>query len=118
MSQLPSNVEVRELLPQGVHYILPQRTIGKTAGLVILLGGLLAAVFGLVWLGILTYHLIDQPKGDWSRVLNAFFLLPFLSGGSIAACFGYFLLGGHAEVKLEYDLLVAMERAGWLRWTW
>ncbi|HEY2883450.1 MAG TPA: hypothetical protein VGJ15_13475 [Pirellulales bacterium] len=118
MATLPDNVEVHELLPNGVHYVLPRRNLPKGVGTAILLGGMLAAVFSMLWIGMLGFQFFAKPNRDWFLLVHGLLALPILSGGITGTCFGYFLLRGHAEVHLQADTLQAIERAGILHWTW
>ncbi len=122
MSTLPASVLVRELLPEGVHYVLPPRTLGgdtvrrRVKGFFI--AGILGTLVCAAWGAILIWRDFASGGRIASAVMHAMEFAPFVFIGFVAIGFTSFLLWGHAEIKLHGGKLLAIERAGLLRWTW
>ena len=120
MANLPADVEVRELLPEGVHYILPPRMLGKArrwAKAALVIGGFVG-IAALAWFALSAWRMVAGGKLNIGGIVPTLFMLPITSFAFTVAAFGSFLLYGHAEILLADGTLTARERSGWLRKNW
>ncbi len=115
-AKLAPDVEVRELLPAGWHYILPRRDLGqgRWAGVIFFIIGTIMIVFGMLWLLSL---LLKENVGWVGSLATGVFAVPLLSGGMALLALGCFMLFGQSEIVLNETHMATIERAGLLRWT-
>lgn len=114
-SQLPLEIEVENLLSDGVRYVLPARKLGGLK-----LVGLALIAFGLFGMGFTVFWIIGAG-GDFDdpfQIVFAAFGIPFLIAELVPLGLGAFVLYGHSEVRVGHGQLVDVERAFPFRWSW
>lgn len=110
---LPAAVAVRELMPDGVRYELPRRSIGpwRFIGLLPLGFGAFFSLFAVAWM------MLAARGGGWFGWLFALWGLPFFFAGCAPMAMGLFILAGRCGIELRGGALRVTEHAGPFRWT-
>ena len=113
---LPPEIRVEPLLPEGVRYVFPPRSIGKFR-----LAGIFPIVFGMFFSGFAISWIWGAAQGigqaDPLGWLFALFGVPFVIGGFVPIFIGLCMLSGRSEIQVRRGKLRAIEWAGPLWWT-
>jgi hypothetical protein len=110
--QLPREIQVIDLWPASIRFVLPRRDLGrgKFIGWLLLMLGLVAMSTAVYW-ALATWGGVPWELPNFLRA-PAFFLSLATLGGLIPLWWGLAALFGHREIEIRGDSIRTFERVG------
>lgn len=111
-TNLPREIQVIDLWPASIRFVLPRRDLGKGkfVGWLLLLVGIAAMSTAIYW-GLATWAGVPWVLPKFLRA-PAFFLSLATLGGLIPLWWGMAALFGHRELEIRGDSIRTIERVG------
>jgi hypothetical protein len=111
-TRLPREIQVIDLWPASIRFVLPRRDLGRGRfiGWLLLVLGLVAMSAAVYW-ALATFASVPWVLGKFLRA-PVFFLSLATLGGLIPLWWGLAALVGHREIEIRSDSIRTFERVG------